>query len=396
MSIMAAKIQKYEEYLLSDPDNPYLLITLGDSYHKAGQFSLAETCYVRAKEFSDKPDVLVSRIGNLKLSQGDTEGALIEFERLIASGDNSPVLFHNIGVCLFAKSDFESAKNTFESLVNVDEVARSSEFYLASIDDTLDKPQEALKRIDKLLKEGNELFIRGYRAVLLYNVGQIENAIAEAKKILSEDSNNSDSWSVMGTMHLERAETENAKICFQRIIDLSPGDARGWHGMGLVNINSKDFDEAISYFQKAVILLPNSCMMLMSLAWAYYCNEAYKESEEIFNKVLSINPNFAEAWGGLSCSLIAQGRIEEAEKANRKSQFLSKECFSGVFSKSILLKIKGKKLEAEKMMTGFLNQETRQGQKRFIDLIEDDIKRNNSKTHTLLSSKVDRLGEDDE
>lgn len=378
------KIETYEGYLSSDPENAQLLITLGDMYHATGRFSLAKDCYLKASVSDVDNTIAQARMGNLLLSMGRTLDAFEVFKKLISEGDNDPVIYHNLGVCLFSHSDFERARQTFESLINVTEVARSAQFYLASIDETEDKPELALERIERLLEAESELYLRGYRAVLLYSLGNTNEAISEAKRVIAENPNNADSWSVMATIHTEQLKHDDALFCLNKIVELAPGDARGWHGLGLIELQKRNMEGAIEYFEKAVSVLPDSSMMLMSLAWAHFCNEAYQAAEHAFNKVIKVNANFGEAWGGLACSLVPQNKIQEAEKASRKATRLDKNGFSSLFARSLLLKVKGKDEIANKVLENVFEQETRPGEKRYIDLIEEDLQSNNISLQSLM------------
>lgn len=378
------QIEKYESYLSSDPENAHLLITLGDSYHSTGKFSLAKDCYLKASVHAADPSIAEARMGNLLLSMGHTLDAFEVFKRLISNGENDPIIYHNLAVCLFSHSDFERARQTFESLVSVPDVSRSAEFYLASIDETEDKPELALERIERLLEEGSELYLRGYRAVLLYSLGNIDEAIAEAKRVIEESPNNADSWSVMATLHTEQLKHEDALFCLNKIIELAPGDARGWHGLGLIELQKKNMDRAIGYFEKAVSVLPDSSMMLMSLAWAHFCNEKYDAAESTFKKVIKVNANFGEAWGGLACSQVPQNKINEAEKSSRKATLLDKNGFSTLFARSLILKVKGKDEIANKVLESVFEQEVRPGESRYIDLIEENLQSNNISLQSLM------------
>ncbi|MEY8195175.1 MAG: tetratricopeptide repeat protein [Cycloclasticus sp.] len=387
---MAERIEKLESYLSEDSENPQLLISLGDVYHLSGKFSLAKTCYLKATSFEEGSSIARSRMGSLLLSTGKTLDAFEVFQSLISEGENDPVLFHNLAICLFTHSDFERARQTFESLVDVPEVSRSSEFYIASIDDTEDKPELALRRINRLLESGEELYLRGYRTVLLYTLGSVGEAVSEAKRVLADNSNNADAWSVMATLYTEQLKHDDAQRCLQKIIELAPGDARGWHGLGLIELQKRNMGEAISYFEKAISVLPDSSMMLMTLAWAHFCQQNYLAAEQTFNRVIKVNANFGEAWGGLACSLVPQNKIKEAGAASRKASALDKHGFSSLFAKSLLLKVKGKDEIASKLLESVLDQEVRQGGQKYIDLVEQDLMSKNISMQSLMMNKSDK------
>jgi len=389
MDAIEKKIDLYESYLTEDPNNPQLLILLGDMYHVAGKFSLAKTCYNKAIEFQTNSNSAKSRLGNLYLSMGQTRQAERSFINLLDSGENDPVLYHNLAICFFIHGQYEQARQTFESLKDVPLVSRSSNYYLASIDETLDMPEKALDRINTLLKEGDEVYLRGYRASLLYSLDQVEQAISEAKAIVAQYPTNADSWSVLSSMYIESLEHDEAERCVQKVIELAPGDARGWHGLGMIFLQKRDMNNAIKYFQRAIETLPDSSMMLMSLAWAYFCAEQFSESEKAFQAVLEINSNFGEAWGGLACSLVPQNKIDEAQKASRKASALDKNGFASLFAKSLIFKVKGKDQVATDLLSTVLEQEVRPGQPTYIELIERDLNRHNTSIKAIAGMDLD-------
>lgn len=387
---LLSKIERYEQFLAQDPDNFNLLITLGDLYHGSGRFDRARQCFLRAgKVREDAPGIARSRLASLSMSMGRTREAAQVYEQLIIEGDSDPVLYLNLAICYFAHSAFQRARATFESLLDVVSVSRSAEFYLASIDDVEDNTELALERINRLLKAGDEIYLRAYRATLLYSLGNNTGAVEEANKILNENPNSVDAWSVLGAMWLESLDLERAKDAFDRMVRLAPGDARGVHGLGLIAMQDLRLADAISHFEESVELLPDSSMMLMSLAWAHFCNKDYSNAESVFRQVIEINSSSGEAWGGVACALVGAGQLKSAEEAAKKAARLEKDAFSTLFAKSLILKCKGRDEMATKVLAAVFEQEVRPGSERYVDLIEKDLRKKNLSLKSL--SKVGDL-----
>ena len=57
------KISQYKSFLEVDPDNPQLLINLGDLYHKISMFDDAVGCYEKSLELTNSP-IVKSRLGS--------------------------------------------------------------------------------------------------------------------------------------------------------------------------------------------------------------------------------------------------------------------------------------------------------------------------------------------
>jgi len=382
-----SKIQRYEQFLAQDPENFHLLISLGDLYHESGRFEDARRCFIRAVDLPDSNlNVARSRMAAVAMSQGRTALAAQAFEQLIMDGDRDPVLFLNLGICYFANSNFAQSRATLESLLSVPQVSRDAEFYLASIDDVEDNTELALQRIEALLKSGDEIHLRAYRATLMYSLGNHLGAIEEANKILAENPNSVDAWSVLGAMWVESLELDRAKDAFERMVRLAPGDARGVHGLGLVEMQNLELPAAIEHFTSAVSLLPDSSMMLMSLAWAYFCDKQYASAEETFRQVLEVNASSGEAWGGVACSLVGAGNLPAAEDAAKRAARLEKDAFATLFARSLILKCKGKEEMATKVLSSVFEQEVRPGGERYIDLIEKDLLKKNVSLKSLTKS----------
>jgi len=381
-----SKIERYEQFLAQDPDNFHLLISLGDMYHASGRFEDARRCFIKAADLpGGNLNVARSRMAAVAMSQGRTVIAAQAFEQLISDGDRSPILYLNLAICYFANSAFDQARATFESLVQVSELSRQAEFYLASIDDVEDNTELALQRIERLLQDGDETYLRAYRATLMYSLGNNLGAIEEANKILADDPNSVDAWSVLGAMWVESLELDRAKEAFERMVRLAPGDARGVHGLGLVLMQNLVLDEAIDHFKSAVELLPDSSMMLMSLAWAYFCDKQYGESEATFRQVLEVNSSSGEAWGGVACSLVGAGKLDAAEDAAKRAARLEKDAFATLFARSLIMKCKGKDEMATKVLASVFEQEVRPGEERYIDLIEKDLLKKNLSVKALVT-----------
>lgn len=363
------KIERYLSYLETDPNNTLLMVSIGDLYHQSGSFQLAEQYFRRVLTVDPDHRVALGRLCNLLISLNKPQEALQGYLALVTDGEDEPQIHHNIALCHFAQYRFDAAEPIFSALADDELVGHSARFYLASIKHVQDDLSEAVRLMRQLVAESPLALFRGYLATLLFTQGDIAEATELAKAVSSDDDTNADANSVLGTYYLEQSQLEPAQSSFARIAQLFPADARGWHGLGLIDLQEGRSDSAIQHLQKACALLPTNAGMRISLAWAHYTQHSFAESESEFRLALDANRNFAESWGGLSCALFMQGKIDSADDACRTALRLDSQCFGALYARSLLLKHKGQDDRAVKTLSALLDSPVRPGGPSFTDAI---------------------------
>ncbi len=368
------KINRFLNYLESDPDNSALIVSIGDLYHASGQFEDAERFFKQALSLGENRPVALGRLCNVLLSQNRPEEALKGYLELIRIGEDAPQLHHNIALCHLVQYRLDAAFDIFKALVDDSQSGHSAQFYLAVIHQIQGNLEEAFRIASDLVNRNNSAFYQGYLSTVHYARGSTDKAVGLAHKVLEADETNADAHSVLGTRHLELLDTRNASMYFNRITELFPADARGWHGLGMVDLQEGNTQGAIRLLHQASNLLPGNAGMRVSLAWAYYINHDFKTATLEFQSAIDENRNFAESWGGLSCSLLMQGNIQEAEHACETALKLDKSSFGGIFAKSLLLKHKGKDTYSVELLANMLDTPTRPGGDTFTEAVQQYLK----------------------
>ena len=200
-----------------------------------------------------------------------------------------------------------------------------------------------------LLEEQNHLEVRNFRIV-----------IAESKKILIKDPNNSFVHNLCGLALQGNANFAASIMHFQRAIELEPTNiaaknnlANSYKALGkldlaenlyksilkekpnyvqalnnLANLKKSiyDFTSAINYFEKALKILNNNQNILINLAELYSAIGNFDKAIEILNKNLSSNPKHTSSHKFLS-SLINYKNDENKEHLNKMLSLLKDKTF---------------------------------------------------------------------
>lgn len=98
----------YREFLQSEPENAEMYYLLGKTYEKKGD-GRSLGAYQKAVEFGDKVIVYHEALGDGLARKKDYAGAVKEYEKAVAMGSTSPMIYYRLGLLLFRNGKTEKA-----------------------------------------------------------------------------------------------------------------------------------------------------------------------------------------------------------------------------------------------------------------------------------------------
>ncbi len=87
---------------------------------------------------------------------------------------------------------------------------------------------------------------------------------------------------------------------YKKILDIDQNNTVALYRMGLISYDKKDYKQAYQYFDKVVNLYPFDYSSVLMLAWTNYNLGKTREAKILFNKALLYSPTDASAKEGLS------------------------------------------------------------------------------------------------
>ena len=143
----------------------------------------------------------------------------------------------------------------------------------------------------------------------------LDRALEYAAMAVSLENTDSKAQMMLGHVHMNRREFEDAEVHLQRALELNSNDAEAFAYMGIQLDATGKPAEAIDCYHKAMRLNPYyPAWYLWKLGDAHYAMRHYKEALTPLREAVSRNPKLKRARLGLAASYAQLDRIEEARK----------------------------------------------------------------------------------
>jgi tetratricopeptide (TPR) repeat protein len=143
-----------------------------------------------------------------------------------------------------------------------------------------------------------------------------EDAGTEAESLcrqaLSLDPADVNFIALLGTILSRRGELDEAEKLLRRTLEIAPGFPRAREDLGTVLLNSRQSAEAITHLRKAVESNPRNADAWFKLGGAYKAEGRIDEAENAFRRSTELSPQKGQM--EQAARLFGQGRFREAEK----------------------------------------------------------------------------------
>ena len=225
-------------------------------------------------------------LGVLELRNGNVDGAVPHFEKIMLAADDSPAKGYSIiGAVLAREPDSEAAIQLLEKLVNKNfenpyghltlaSLAFQAKDFQRTIDESelalgfksdliearamraqalmnLEETDKALQEMKRVVEEtpGNRKMRMAYARMLLAAERYDESAV-EFKLLLAENPNDSDLIYTLGLLQLQQGQYGAAKENFKRLVQRDQRKDEGHYYLGRVAEEQKNLQAAIAEFEK--------------------------------------------------------------------------------------------------------------------------------------------------
>ena len=368
------QIGQYEQFLKVDPQNPQLLINLGDLYHKISDFNKAVDCYQQSLELDDS-DIAKGRLASIKITQHQFNEAEAILTELRHEDSDDPTLLFNLGLSQYYQEKWQEAEHNFRTALDKGADSARCYFYITrclhhqhNFDDA-----KAICHDWVTLSQSTEA--RGYLALLEMDSGQSEKACEIAYEVLKDDPDNTDAGIVIGISDVEEQDIEGAVKRFEKVLFNDATHPRALFGLGLTHLHQQRHAQAIKLMDNAARQMPKDTGIKITIGWAKTSQQDFKGAEAEFREVIRLDRNFSEGYGGLAYILALQGKLAEAKEAMQRAQWLDPGSFGAAASQSVILGIEKGTDDAIEYLSNALEMPPAPGQKPIIEHVRTYLKK---------------------
>jgi len=153
--------------------------------------------------------------------------------------------------------------------------------------------------------------------LILYDKGQIEEAIKHFQRAIILEPGLADAYYNLGIALKERGRFDEAITGYQKAIELNPGNADAYVNLGIVLKEKGQSDEAIASYQKALELNPKNADAYVNLSIVLKGKGQLHEAVISCQKALQHDPSNAFAYINMGNAVLYQGKPEKAEECYR-------------------------------------------------------------------------------
>ncbi|MDZ8187916.1 MAG: tetratricopeptide repeat protein [Nostoc sp. ChiSLP02] len=232
-----------------------------------------------------------------KYEEGNYEGAVQDFNRLIELEPQNALAYNKRGDAYYRLGDYEQAQADSSQAISLNPQDANAYYDRGFALYELGKYKEAIadytKTIELNLQDANAFYGRGLaRAQIKDNKG----AIADFSKAIAIKHDYTDAYLQRGILHRRLKLRQAAIQDFNTIIKINPSDAKAFYQRGLTQTINKQKDAAIQDYSDAININPKYIEAYLNRGDIYSDLGQNIAATEDYNKILQLDPKFISAY----------------------------------------------------------------------------------------------------
>jgi len=173
------------------------------------------------------------------------------------------------------------------------------------------KEAEAIYK--KIISESPNSFEANHAlGAINFQLKNYKEAISWTKKALNINSKHHAPYNNLGASYLGLKEFDNAISAFSEAIKIKSDYAQAYNNLGITYRKIEQYDNAIINYNKAIKLKPDYAEVYNSLGIVLIKKKEFELSEVNFNKAIKLKPDYAEAYSNLGILNLKLKKYDEA------------------------------------------------------------------------------------
>jgi tetratricopeptide (TPR) repeat protein len=165
---------------------------------------------------------------------------------------------------------------------------------------------------DTLEKNPDSWMPNNNLGLVLFQKGQIEEAIAHYKKAIGINPNSFEAESNWGNALLRTGHVKEAITLYRKAIEINPNYADAHNNLGNALLHTGQVEEAIAHYKRAIQINPNSSETEYNWGNTLLRTDRVEEAIAHYRKAIKISPDYADAHNNLGNVLLQTGQTAEA------------------------------------------------------------------------------------
>lgn len=316
-------LEESDQYDESKETDQIILLNLKSkhlAYCGLGYISDIEQKFDEALEWyrrclEESPDYLDLhfRIGTILFNKKQYREALQELELELRVNTGNWAAYYTLGEthrCLENSPQAEKAYLTAHSLKqdNADIL-----YSLAGLYTDTNRPREALKYAQKIL-EIDPNFVGAYRIMgdIHFQLSQYNEACQAYTNFIIRNASDIEVWNNLGNSHFKLGQLEQARQCYERVIEIDSSYGLAYRNLAICLGRMGRFEESADILKGCLRLIPDDIDLIVMAAEICINLKRFEEAITYLEKAISINPNSPQLLTLLGDCYARGGYLESA------------------------------------------------------------------------------------
>ncbi len=183
--------------------------------------------------------------------------------------------------------------------------------WMSQIQATYWRDDQTLWKHALAVGESNSLAHNNLGSVLLQKK-ETEKAMAEFQRALQINPNDAEAHDNLGSAFLQDNQVDKAMEEYEKALQINPRLVSAHYNLGNVYLRALHTENAIRQYQLALEIDPDDVPTRSNLGYAFLLNGQLDQAREQYQMALKTNPDFADAQCSLGTILLHDGHAEEA------------------------------------------------------------------------------------
>ncbi len=251
--------------------------------------------------------------GNAKANSGDSQGAIMDFNKAIQLDPQNAMAYNNRGNANGKTGKFSEAINDFNIAIELNSEYADAFSNRALAYSELEKYNLAFKDINKAIELKPQFAVAiNNRGNIYRKIGNPVKAIKDFNKAIKLNPAFAQAYANKGNAEFELDNYKQAIKDFDKVVDMGLKKSSIYFRRGFAKYHQLAIKEAINDFNLSINLNPTQTEAYTYRGFAKYNNKQFREAIDDLNISIKRNPDFALSYAIRGLSKINIGMKESA------------------------------------------------------------------------------------
>ena len=289
-------------------------------YHRNGKLREAEQIY-RSLLKKERDDIDANYLlGLIELDRGRHATAASLITKARNQAPNNPLYHYNLGRAEEGEQRLREAEESYRKAIHHRHDYLEARYALACLYHNMGRLEEAVAEYKRLLRLNPELpAVYNNLGNALGSLGQVSEGLRHLRRAVESEPNFAQGWGNLGNLLQTIGETVESQQAFQRAIAIDPDSPQHHYNYGNLLQMCCDYDGAIAQYQQALQLDPTLSAAHNNLGNVYKLQGKLRLAQEAFETAIRHQPNSPDPLNNLGNVQVAAGDIDAAIVSYREA-----------------------------------------------------------------------------